>query len=430
VLATVLAQPAGARAGGAGGEGAQGDPIPAVVEWIDRHALRLASIDPSDPLDDLTPLRRSIGDAEIVGLGESIHGAAEEIALKHRTLRLLVEQLGFRSIAWEEDWTMGLQIDEYIRTGEGDLGALVGQMSPQWPSRQVADVLRWLRDFNAGRADKVRFAGVEYFLTRPLAYDAVAAYVAGAAPERLPELRGHLLVIRPSAADIFEHIQWYMGVADKEPYVGHARAVYDLVDGLPHQPGDRDHALALHHAQQIVSFYEHFNLPEGDALVYRDAHAAQNLKWWRDFSGDKVVYWAASPHIANAPELRIVGPPDQEMRFPSAGSYLRQWYGQRYLSIGFTFDHGAVSLGPGETATLPPPAPDWFERPFGEVGAGQLALDLRTPAPPPVRRWLEAPIKTRGLPDGGPDAYMAGGSLAQWFDVIVHRQELTPVLPV
>jgi hypothetical protein len=25
---------------------------------------------------------------------------------------------------------------------------------------------------------------------------------------------------------------------------------------------------------------------------------------------------------------------------------------------------------------------------------------------------------------------MAGGSLAQWFDVIVHRQELTPVLPV
>lgn len=47
---------------------------------------------PRRPIGDLTPLRRAIGDAEIVGLGESAHGAAEEETLKHRTLRLLVEQ--------------------------------------------------------------------------------------------------------------------------------------------------------------------------------------------------------------------------------------------------------------------------------------------------------------------------------------------------
>ena len=41
--------------------------------------------------------------ASVVGLGESAHGAAEELTLKHRTLRLLVEDMGFRSVAWEED---------------------------------------------------------------------------------------------------------------------------------------------------------------------------------------------------------------------------------------------------------------------------------------------------------------------------------------
>jgi erythromycin esterase-like protein len=400
-----------------------------VAGWIGHNAVPLETVDPTAPLDDLEPLRRSIGDAEIVGLGESIHGAAEEITLKHRTLRLLVEQMGFRSIAWEDDWTMGLQVDEYIRTGEGDLDALMSQMSPQWQSRQVADVLRWLRDYNEGRADKVQFIGVEYYLTRALAYDAVDAYVAGAAPERLPELRRHLQVIRPSTSSIFEHIGWYMSVADKEPYVSHARRVHELVDGLPHGPGDRAHALALHHARQIVSFYEHFSLPDSDALVYRDAHAAQNLRWWREYSGDKVAYWAASPHTADAPELRITVPPDPDMSFPSAGSYLRRWYGERYLSIGFTFDRGTVSLGPGETVALPPAAQDWFERPFGEVGVDQFTLDLRAPAQPPVRGWLEAPIRTRGLPDRGPDSSMAGGTPAQWFDVIVHRQEVTPVQP-
>src|SRR5215218_1809460 len=302
----------------------------------------------------------------------------------------------------------------------------------RWQSRQVAQVLAWLRDYNTGRADKVRFVGVEYYLLRALAYDAVEAYVARTAPQRLAELRRHLRVIRPATADMFAYIQWYLGVADKEPYLAHARRVYQLVKGLPHRPGDRAHALALHHARQIVSFYEHYSLPQppaSDSLVYRDAHAAQNLRWWRRYSGDKVAYWGASAHTANAPRLRIVVPPGPDWRYATAGSYLRRWYGPRYRSIGFTFDHGTVSLGPGATVTLPPPAPGWFEQPLGKVGLDQFALDLHTPAPAPVRRWLQAPIKTRGFPDAGPDSYMAGGSRAQWFDVIVHRQELTPAQP-
>ena len=410
---------------------AQARPQP-VTGWIRHHAAPLDTVDPAAPLRDLTSLRPAIGDAEIVGLGESTHGVAEEETLKHRTLRLLVERMGFRSVAWEEDWTTGLQINEYIQTGRGDLDALMAQMSPQWQSRQVADVLTWLRDYNAGRTDKVRFVGVEYYLLRALAYDAVDAHVAKTAPERLAELRRHLRVIRPSTANMFAYIQWYLSVPDKAPYLRHARRVYALVKGLPHRPGDRAHALALHHARQIVSFYEHYSLPQppaSDSLVYRDAHAAQNLRWWRRYSGDKVAYWGASAHTANAPRLRIVVPPGPDWRYATAGSYLRRWYGPRYRSIGFTFDHGTVSLGPGATVTLPPPAPGWFERPFGRVGLDQFAVDLHTPAPAPVRRWLEAPIRTRGLPDGGPDSYMAGGSLAQWFDVIVHRQELTPAQP-
>lgn len=403
-----------------------------VTAWVRHNAARLETVDPAAPLDDLASLRRSIGDARIVGLGESTHGAAEEIALKHRALRLLVERMGFRSVAWEEDWTTGLQIDRYTRTGKGNLDALMRQMSPQWQSREVADVLRWLRDYNAGHADKVRFVGVEYYLLGTLAYDAVEAHVARVALGRLAELRRHLRPIRPRTSNPFEHIQWYLSMADKRPYIRHAHQVHALVERLPHRPGDRAHALALHHARQIVSFYGHYSLPQppaSDSLVYRDAHAAQNLRWWRNFSGDKVAYWAASAHTANAPRLRVAVPPDPDWHYPTAGSYLRRWYGRQYRSIGFTFDHGTVSLGPEGTVTLPPPARDWFERPFGKVGVDQFALDLRRPAPSPVRRWLDGPIRTRGFADRGPDSSMAGGTLAQWFDVIVHRQELTPTHP-
>jgi erythromycin esterase-like protein len=404
---------------------------PAVTGWLEANAVPLSTVDPAAPLTDLAPLRRSVGDAEIVGLGESVHGAAEELTLKHRTLRFLVERMGFRSIAWEDDWTVGLQVDEYIRTGSGDLDALMAQLTPQWQSREVADLLQWLHDYNTGRADKVRFVGVEFYLTPPRAYEAVTAYVAATTPHRLPELRRHLRVIQPPVPDryanMYEYIQWFETVPDQSRYVRHAQQVHQLVASLPHRPGNTAHTLALRTARQIVSFYEHYRLPDEDSFAYRDAHAAQNLKWWRDRTGDKVVYWAASPHVANAPGLRIVVPPDPDMRFASAGSYLRRWYGNRYRTIGFTFDHGVVSLGPGQTVPMPPPAPDWFEQPFGNVRAEQFIVDLRAPAPPPVRKWLQAPVKTRGLPHRGPSSFIDGGQLGQWFDVIVHRQRVSPM---
>ncbi len=397
---------------------------PSVAGWVERNATPLAHVDPAAPLDDLAPLRRSIGDARIVGLGESVHGAAEELKLKHRVTRLLVEQLGFRSLALEDQGTTGVEVNEYLRTGTGDLNAIVSRLGFQWQTREMADLLQWLAEFNTGRADKVQFTGVEYYFTGHLAYNAVDTYVAATAPERLAELRSHLEWIKPKPDEpIHKHVEWYQKIENKQPYIDHARRVFELVGEIT---SGQDHAVAVNHARQILSFFEHYSLSENDAHVYRDAHAAQNLRWWRDFTGDKVVYWAASPHTANAPGLRIAIPPKPDMVFPSAGSYLRQWYGRQYLSIGFTFDHGKVNVGGEEPAVMAPPKPGWFEQPLGKVRYDQFAIDLRKPAPAPVRRWSNGPIETRGLPNFGPDSSMTGGSLGQWFDVLIHRQEVTP----
>jgi erythromycin esterase-like protein len=405
-----------------------------VTAWIRRTAAPLSTTNPTASSADLAPIRVMVGDASIVGLGESTHGAREETTLKHRVLRFLVEKMGYRSIAWEEDWTMGILLDDYIRTGRGDLNALLRETD--WNSREVAAVLRWLRHYNARHVDKVRFVGVEFYSTRPLAYDAVTAYVAKAAPARLPELDRHLRVIRPSTSNMGDHVNWYFGVPDKGPYISHARQVYELVESLPHTRRSRAHDLALQHAGQIRSFYEYFNLSPQDAAQYRDRRAAVNLRWWRRHTGDKIAYWAASPHTANAPGLEVSQPPTPNVRFDSAGSYLRRWYGRRYRSIGFTFDNGIVSAGTGRPpwtrrpVQVPRPAPDFAERPLGDAGLRQYALDLHADASPAVTSWRRAPAKTRVIGTYEPatpwDYYMTGGSLAQWFDVIIHRQTVTP----
>jgi erythromycin esterase len=375
---------------------------PAAPDWIAERAAPLVTADPAAPLDDLETLRRAVGDAQVVGLGEAVHGAAELTTLKHRALRMLVERMGFRTLAWEEDWTTGLLIDEYIRTGAGDLSALMQRMSPQYQSGEVADVLVWLRAINTGRADPVRFVGVEYYLTGPEASDAVAAHVGATAPDRLADLRRDLDLVRRVTPTVFEHIGWFTALTDMTLYLDAARRVHDLVAGLPHPPGDRPHAVALHHARQIRSFYEHFALSDAEALVYRDARTAENLAWWQELTGDRVAYWAAVAHTADAPGLRIAVPPEPDMAFPSAGSYLRDRYGLRYLSVAFTLDHGTVGLGSGETTELAPVGSDRFEHPLGQAGLDRFTLDLREPAPPSVRAWLDAPIRARGLPIAAP----------------------------
>jgi erythromycin esterase len=407
---------------------AAADPTRAVTVWASRHAHPLASTDPAAPLRDLAPLRRSIGDARIVALGEAPHGAAEETTLKHRTLRLLVERLGVRTVAWEEDWTTGVEIDAYIHGGPQDLARLTARMSPQYQTREVAAVLAWLRRFNAGRRDTVSFFGVEYYFTRRLAYDTVEQYVAATAPRRLGELRRRLALLRPPPGDDpFEHIDAYSRITDKQPYLDDAHAVRDLVARLPHRRGDRAYPIALHAATQIVSWHEHYAMSEAANTVYREARAAQSLRWWQRLTGARAAYWAASAHTADAPDLRIVRPGGTDLRFASVGSYLRRWYGDGYRSIGFTADHGTVGAGPGQTVDLDPPAAGWFEAPLGAVRYAVFTLDLRSrPVPGPVRHWLDDPVVTRGLPDAGSASVIEGGTLAGWFDVLVHTQTVHP----
>jgi erythromycin esterase len=263
------------------------DPAAEVTAWASQQADPLSSTDPTASLEDVAPLRRSIDDATIVGLGESAHGASEETTLKHRALRLLVEELGFRTVAWEEDWTTGVALDAYIHGGPQDLDDVMASMSPQYQTREVADVVSWLRRFNAGRRDQVSFFGVEYSFTGRPAYDGVDRYVASTAPDLLDELRGRLARLRPTSDDPFEHIATYSQVADKQPYLDDARAARDLVARVPHRPGDRGHAIALHAAEQIVSFHEHYAMSEADNVVYREEQAAGSLRWWQRLTGDR-----------------------------------------------------------------------------------------------------------------------------------------------
>ncbi|MQA08822.1 MAG: hypothetical protein GEU98_09805 [Pseudonocardiaceae bacterium] len=394
-----------------------------IARWADQHAIAVP-----DDLDrrgaDLAAFDATTRGAVIVGLGEAAHQLHEVSRLKLRYVQHLVRHSGFRAVAWEDDWSLGTLINDYLLGRRDDIDTLVGHMSKEQRTGEVVDVFTWLRDYNRLHPrDPVRFAGVEYFATRPLAYDAVEAFVAEVAPDQLGDVSSRLAILRPRSDDINAHLTWYLEVTNKAPYVRAAAEVHQLVAALPTQ-SDR-HDVTVHHARQIRSFYKAFSLPWPQIPDYRDARAAENVQWWKTVTRSKLIYWAAGAHVADA-RVQITEPGQPETTFLAAGSRLKRWYRDGYVRVGFTFDHGRYEPAPGQLIELPPPAPGWVEHPLTEVARKQFLLGLDSHAPRPVRDWLTSPLTTRGLPEYGHDSMMTGGTLQDWYDVLIHCRTVTP----
>lgn len=408
-----------------------------VADWIRANARELASTDPAAPLTDLEPLRGQVGDAVIVGLGGSTYGAREQFRMIHRVVRFLVEELGFRAVATEEDWDVALPLNRYVLTGDGDLDALVKESGVPWRVREMAEALAWIRQWNVEHpGDAVRFVGVGVIDTRIPVYDAVTDHIGRVAPERSAELAAHFDVIRPTRPD---HVPWFiMQVKEKDPYVEHARSALRLVQQTT-GPDEQEHELVVQHARQIVAFYEHYAYHLVDD-GYRDEQMAENLRWWHQHSGDKIAYWSTNAHSVRAASLEISVPPRGTLNFKPTGATLAELFGDRYVSIGLTYDSGTVNSGwsappfasrPLETPTQPA---GFHERPFAN-DLPRYLVDLRAEAPAPVREWLAQPTKGRVIgsvcDDSRPDDhYMAGGSLRDWYDVVVHERTVTPSTPL
>lgn len=129
--------------------------------------------------------------------------------MSHRVFRWLVDNLGFRTLAVEEDWSTGAEIDAYLQTGSGDLRALLDNALLHYQTDEIFELFGWMRAYNERHpSDPVRFVGVDVSGVRALAYDAVRDYVRRAAPDLLGDLEAHYSLLRP-AGGITEHTAWY-----------------------------------------------------------------------------------------------------------------------------------------------------------------------------------------------------------------------------
>lgn len=159
---------------------------------------------PASDSRDLRALGERLGDRRVVGLGEATHGTREFFELKHRIVRHLVTEHGFRLFGIEASFGETLAVNDYVLGGDGDPESVVGDMQFwTWNTEAVREFVEWVRAFNDGRprGDQVKYYGIDAQFVEASAAR-LADYLAGAAPSLSEEVAADLAALHD---DDFEH---------------------------------------------------------------------------------------------------------------------------------------------------------------------------------------------------------------------------------
>jgi erythromycin esterase len=396
--------------------------------YLAANALPFATFQPGKGTTDLTPLKKMIGDAHIVAIGEAAHGSGEFRALWHRLIEFLVTEDGFTTVAIEAGWSDVLPLDEYVTTGHGDPRKLLADVY-YWAlnTEEFLSLVRWMRRYNqdAAHPKKLHFLGFDVqFASHGV--PAVIAYLDKVDPPLAARAREFLEPLRDSFA---ENTYGGLPPAEQEKTQQGIRDVLARFDSehakWAARSGEAAWSTAREHAQMIGRTESIYRDPtRRDFAMAETADAIFD----KQPKGTKMVLLGHNLHLSA-----------KMVQLSEMGMLLRERHGADYFVIGTTFNSGSLlAYGmkkaggppgphPIETFAVGAPPAAGLENALALAGKSPLLLDLRN-ATGPVGDWLGSKMSMRRV--GGIFRGEANSDVAMYpkksYDALIYLDRITP----
>ncbi len=133
-----------------------------VSDWIKSKAITLTTPEAGHGFVDMQLLKKVIGDARIVSLGEATHGTREFFQLKGRMMEFLANEMGFTLFSIEANMPEAYRLNDYVLNGNGDPATLIkGMYFWTWDTQEVLAMVQWMRAFNRSGKGHVEFTGFD-----------------------------------------------------------------------------------------------------------------------------------------------------------------------------------------------------------------------------------------------------------------------------
>ena len=422
------------------------------IDWIERNAIPLETVEFVAGHEDLMPLVPLLEDAQIVALGEGTHGTREFFTVRLRLMEFLATELGFDAFAFEFPYGEGAEVNEYIQNGSGDPAEILARVyCPPWNHVEMLSLIEWMRTYNAtpGRSRALTFHGIDiHDGSSILLIDSLLRFIEGVDPTRVDAFESALECFRYRS---MYHIAEF--VEGNDTCCASLRWVVDEITSNRARyagPSLDAYQTALHEARVLLQRAEFYTMMSGDpeaANDYRDACMAENLVWLKEFLGSsgRIAIGAHNYHVGRFKDhVHVAG---IETRTQTAmGWHLSERYGDEYVVLATTTRSGSVAVFPfpGSDVVDPEsgrglPQHEIVDIPRLRYGAvvdllraadvSPCVLDLRIEGATAATDWLFEDrallhFGTIFIPSIG-TSYMIQEPIAQLFDLLVYIEETT-----
>ncbi|WP_420151006.1 erythromycin esterase family protein [Spirosoma sp.] len=379
----------------------------AVIGWLKENAIPLKTVEAGSDFADLQPLKQTLENIRYIGLGEATHGTREFFQVKHRLLEFLVREMNYRVFAIEGSYAALQLINDYV-TGKMDDGAkaLDSQGFWTWNTEEIRAMMDWARQYNTSVSpdQRVKFVGFDIQFNQP-GKDKLLDYLSRVVPERLDSTRAFFrtnldslnsVLSTPEQQKIMQETLRNLQIRYNDLY-----SFLELNSPLlVLKSSQAEYDQMREYSRVLMQYVDSYSRQTSVGVSARDVYMADNFRRLMDREppGTKAVIWAHNGHIAT----------DNAGFFMPTGAYLRQFYGDAYYALGFSFNQGSFQAREAQPkdpanrmlmAFTSKPAPegsiDWY---LAQTGLKNFIVDLRsTKKNADINNWLTKPAPMRSI---------------------------------
>jgi erythromycin esterase len=316
-----------------------GEPSTNEIDALNSQLIALANFDKD------AGSRTMFGSARVVGIGENSHGSASIYSTKLQLLKFLVQHNGFNVFALESPAVEADAINEYVLGGSSTSEDILRNLVyPSWQTREMLDIVQWIREYNKKATRKVEFRGIDM-------QDGVAALTA---LEKLAANNARCL----SSISILKQL-WISGTTGEKAWPD----VHQSASAVEVSFDANDQSLKLDFLRYHTVLLQAVALKGDKSGNTRDDYLAENVALLVR-EGNRVVVSADNTHVTKASG--------------KMGRRLSETFGNEYLALGMTFGTGSYwAYGPNRYYDVHPPYAGTYEYLLAKAHSREFVLDLR-----------------------------------------------------
>ena len=383
-------------------------PIGREIAFLRSVVIPINSVEIYSDYKDLDYLKEHTKNAKVIALGEVTHGSSEIFKMKSKIIRYLVENEGFDIFSIEANMPEAYKLNKYVIKGEGNPKKLIkGMIFWTWNTKEILDLVDWMRDYNSKHAKKVIFTGFDMQY-----YEGAISELKRICTSYNVDLRNSFNTLETNL-EKFEKVRKYRIISYSLEERNYFKREFSDLRKLGHEkikdPKDRLWFLqCVRIIEQSVTFKQNANNKD-----YRDKCMSENLLWIYNHSKttSKIIVWAHNGHIQKS---------DNAM-----GYYVSRKLKQKYLVIGFALNNGkytALNLKTGKLSAynLKPAYPGTYEYYFHKVGKPLFLLDFKCLNLKDQRnKWLNKKLKFRQLGAVSSSMQFSIDPILKDFDMVI-----------